>query len=82
MKIRITKRGENAFATYEFANENDAMRFLDEQGHSVTGRFTSQYARLELESAMIISDLLGPFWDRDAIRYEDQPTYEALYDRI
>jgi len=78
MKIRITKREKSAFATYEFANENDAARFLDQNGHSITGRFTSQYARLELEGAMKISDLLGPFWDGDAIRYEDQPTYTAL----
>lgn len=78
MKIRITKREKGNFATYEFANENDAVRFLDEKGHAVTGRFTSQYARIELEGAMKISDLLGPFWDGDAIRYEDQPTYNAL----
>ena len=78
MKIRITKRGKNAFATYEFANENDAARFLDEQGHAITSRFSSQYAREELDGAMVISDLLGPFWDGDAIRYEDQPTYDAL----
>lgn len=78
MKIRITKREKGAFATYEFANENDAARFLDQNGHAITGRFTSQHARDELQGAMKISGLLGPFWDSDAIRYEDQPTYNAL----
>jgi hypothetical protein len=78
MKIRITKREKGAFATYEFANENDAARFLDQNGHSITGRFISPHARPELQGSMKISDLLGPFWDGDAIRYEDQPTYAAL----
>lgn len=47
-------------------------------GFPIVGANQNPRQRQELQGAPKFSGLLGPMWDGDCLRYEDQKTYDLL----
>lgn len=77
MKYRVVQNIEACFVTSHFTDET-LIPAMEVRGHSVVRLNANSHQRTELQGQPIFTGLLGPMWDGDAIRYEDQTTYDLL----
>jgi len=57
---------------------DDVIAYAEIRGMLVTGRLARPKVREELQGQPYISGLVGPMWDGDCIRYEDQTTNDHM----
>lgn len=77
MKFRLVQCIEGQFVVSEF-DENNVLAAMDVRGFVLAGVNENRHHRAELQGAPIFSDVCGPMWDGDAIRYEDRAAYARL----
>lgn len=58
--------------------DDNLVPAMEVRGFQVTGFNANPRQRAELQGAPIFSDVCGPMWDGDGIRYEDPRAYAAL----
>lgn len=74
---RVVQRGPDGWDVQEFPLEN-VIPALRVRGFEQRGVCMSEHVREELRGQPQFNGLLGPMWDGDAIRYENQAAYDAL----
>lgn len=62
----------------DFGPEVDVIAAMEIRGYQFTKLNDNPRQRAELQGAPKFSNLCGPMWDGDAIRYEDPAAYAAL----
>ena len=77
MKYRLVQTIENRLIVSEFDSDNILPAF-EVRGLVLRGTNDNQRHRKELQGQPIFTGVLGPMWDGDAVRYEDQQTYNTL----
>lgn len=79
-KYRVVTYYEEAraWAQTEYSTREELEKWVAFAGMKITGENFSPRQRAELQGQPIISGLLGPMWDGDAIRYENQEAYNRL----
>lgn len=77
MLVRLVERGPAGWNVQEFPIENIIPAFRV-RGFVQRGVNNNPRQRIELQDQPEFSGLLGPMWDGDAIRYENQAAYDAL----
>jgi hypothetical protein len=75
MKYRIVQNIEGAFLTTEV---EDIFAAAEVRGFSFVKLADRKSLRPELQGQPIFAELCGPMWDGDAVRYEDQRSYDIL----
>lgn len=75
--VKLVEKGVAGWSVQEFPIENIIPAFRV-RGFNQTGVCTSPHVRVELQGQPEFSGLLGPMWDGDAIRYENQAAYTTL----
>lgn len=63
---------------FDDSNTKDIIATFEIRGYHYTGAETNRNLRAELHGHPKFAELIGPMWDGDGIRYEDQATYNAL----
>ena len=77
MKYRIVQEIHGHIIKSE-VNESGLYAAMEIRGYKFQGINSNQRQRVELQGQPIFEGLLGPMWDGDAIRYEDESTYALL----
>lgn len=77
MKARLIQFIDGKWLTAEF-EASQARAEIERRGFTFTGLNTNPRQRVELQGQPKFKGLLGPMWDGDAVRYEDQGAYDAL----
>ena len=78
MKYRVVCKINGCFDVEEYPNYKSLMSGMEIRGNECVGAHMSTRTRAELNGAPKFKGLLGPMWDGDAIRYEDQATYDIM----
>lgn len=76
---RVVQRGPNGWIVLEFPIQN-IIPALRVRGFAYRGDNQNPAQRAELQGQPQFVGLLGPMWDGDAIRYENQAAYNAHAD--
>lgn len=74
---RLVLRGPAGWDVNDFPIENIIPAF-EIRGFVQRGVNDNPRNRIELQGQPVFAGLLGPMWDGDAIRYENQAAYDAL----
>jgi hypothetical protein len=77
MKYRLVQTIENQLVVSEFDSDN-VLPAMEIRGFELRELNNNQRHRTELQGQPIFNGVLGPMWDGDAVRYEDQQTYNTL----
>lgn len=77
MKYRLIQNVEGKWLNTELTDEN-LHAALEVRGFEFIGLQTGNHLRKELQGEPMFSGLIGPMWDGDAVRYEDQAAYDRL----
>lgn len=77
MKAKIVQRVENQFVISIVELEN-IIPACTVRGYEFSGFNANHRQRTELQGAPTFSGLLGPMWDGDCLRYEDQEANDIL----
>ncbi len=56
----------------------DAVLEIEKLGYKHVGEHTSEHTRSELQHCPVFAGLLGPMFDGERIRYENQDAYNRL----
>ena len=75
MKYRIVQNVDGEWITSE---PTDIIAWANVTGRTIVGYMNRPKVRAELQGQPMFSDLCGPMWDGDAIRYEDQRSNDIL----
>ena len=78
MKFRLVRYIDGQFVDEEFASEALAKRGFDIRGFKAVGFNVNPRQRTELQGRPKFEGLIGPMWNRDAIRYEDPEANQIL----
>ncbi|MBK6706259.1 MAG: hypothetical protein IPG54_01740 [Sphingomonadales bacterium] len=80
MKYRIVQMIGNAVSVTEFdaATPDEAISVAATKGYAFTYFNSNRAQRDELIGQPKFKGVLGPMWDGDAIRYEDQAAYREF----
>lgn len=80
MNYRIIYMIEDRLTVIEFGagTPEEAISAAAEHGFACKGLNTNRAQREALIGQPKFHGLLGPMWDGDAIRYEDQATYREI----
>lgn len=80
MKYRIIYMVEDNFTVIEFDADTpeEAITAAAENGFDFRSFNTNRAQREQLIGQPKFHGLLGPMWDGDALRYEDQATYREI----
>ena len=77
MKYRLVQTVAGRMMVSEF-DEDNILPAFEVRGFEHTGFNLNHRHREELQGQPRFSGVLGPMWDGDAVRYEDQQTYNTL----
>lgn len=77
MKYRIVQRIEGMWVKSEVEPKN-LHAWASVRGYTVSHINKNPRQRAELQEQPVFSGLVGPMWDGDAIRYEDQTAHDIL----
>lgn len=75
MKYRIVQNVDGHLVASEVA---DIFAAADVRGFTFVKLANRKSLRAELQGQPMFAELCGPMWDGDAIRYEDQRSYDIL----
>lgn len=75
---RLVQMVDGAFTTSTFGPESDLIAAMEVRGFTFAGVNNNPRQRAELQGAPKFAGVCGPMWDGDALRYEDQSSYNAL----
>ena len=75
---RLVQTIDDLFVVTVFGPETDLIAAMAARGFAFAGVHENPRTRAELQGAPKFKGVLGPMWDGDAIRYEDQATYDAM----
>lgn len=80
MKYRIVRMVGNAVSVTEFdaVTPDEAISAAAARGYGFTYFNSNRSQREELIGQPKFKGVLGPMWDGDAIRYEDQAVYREF----
>jgi len=78
MKIRIVRLIDCVGWVKDETTLENLEAFMSTRGYKLTGFHKNKHTREQLQNMPIFSGLAGPFWDGDAVRYEDKEAYRAL----
>ena len=77
MKARLVQNIDGQWLTSEF-EAADLIPSMEAKGFKHTGFNSNPRQRAELQGQPKFLGVLGPMWDGDSIRYEDQAAYDSL----
>lgn len=79
MKYRLVQNVEGQFIVTEFDKGLDAfLAAMQVRDFQFVKLNSNPRQRIELQGEPVFSGLAGPMWDGDAVRYEDQKSYNIL----
>jgi hypothetical protein len=76
-KYRLVQCIAGRMIVSEF-DEQNILPAMEARGYTFTGLNNNHRQRTELQHQPVFSQLYGPMWDGDAIRYEDQKANDHL----
>lgn len=75
---RLVRVVDDRMVRIDFSTDADLRQAMEDLGYHCTGLETNPRLRFELIGHPKFSDLCGPMWDGDAIRYEDAETNRRM----
>lgn len=80
MEYRIVRQSGTGLEVITFTASTPADAILEaaKHGYAFRGFNANSAQREELQGQPKFTGLLGPMWDQDAIRYEDQAAYDEF----
>lgn len=78
MLYRLIQNLDGEFIKTEFGPEVDFLAAMEVRGYNFSGLNNNHRQRIELQGQPRFSNLCGPMWDGDAIRYEDSRSNDIL----
>jgi hypothetical protein len=79
MRARLVQNDPaSGFIVTEFPAGCDLIAAMEVRGFTFYRLHNNPRTRPQLQGQPIFSGLLGPMWDGDRVRYEDQGAYDRL----
>lgn len=74
MKYKLVQMADGSFVQSEWTSMGDFLAGAEARGFNHVGWNNNRRQRAELQLKPTFSNLCGPMWDGDCIRYEDSGT--------
>ncbi len=78
IQARLVQNIDGQFIVTNFGPEAELIAAMEIRGYAYERMNENSKQRPELQGQPKFRGLLGPMWDGDAIRYEDQKSYDIL----